>query len=449
MADDDNIEKNDGSLDNQNDSNLSAKKKDHDILEIINVLSDENSDINTIGREGEALSNIVDIKSAFDDIDEDTSVGRSIINIDRDEIKKSKKWEDSFNKSAGETLDEIINSRENSSLDSSKKSDTDAIDSEYGNKIEEVEDTSKEEKKELSAISNILPKKEASIQIKPVEKVEKVQKVILKEDANAKVKDRNQGKSASKIKISEMFGELFSKHKKLLIIFLISLFIFVAFGIAFYAIVINKPVQQVKIFELDDYTNEHSFPERKRSGTFKVLDEGLFDGGELYFLRDVENRQQLSLVVKSKNGKVLVFDGGWGEDAPKLTSLIKELGGTVNYWFITHGDPDHVGALYEITADDDLMGIKIERIVYTFFKKEIYSILGVEEPWFYEALIDRFMNLSEKKNVAILNDLSLDQIINIDDVKVRILNDTRHLYRVDNYFDNNSSCCYKITMNDK
>lgn len=449
MADDDNIEKNDGSLDNQNDSNLSPKKKDHDILEIINVLSDENSDINTIGREGEALSNIVDIKSAFDDIDEDTSVGRSIINIDRDEIKKSKKWEDSFNKSAGETLDEIINSRENSSFDSSKKSDTDAIDSEYGNKIEEVEDTSKEEKKELSAISNILPKKEASIQIKPVEKVEKVQKVNLKEDANAKVKDRNQGKSASKIKISEMFGELFSKHKKLLIIFLISLFIFVAFGIAFYAIVINKPVQQVKIFELDDYTNEHSFPERKRSGTFKVLDEGLFDGGELYFLRDVENRQQLSLVVKSKNGKVLVFDGGWGEDAPKLTSLIKELGGTVNYWFITHGDPDHVGALYEITADDDLMGIKIERIVYTFFKKEIYSILGVEEPWFYEALIDRFMNLSEKKNVAILNDLSLDQIINIDDVKVRILNDTRHLYRVDNYFDNNSSCCYKITMNDK
>lgn len=449
MADDDNIEKNDGSLDNQNDSNLSAKKKDHDILEIINVLSDENSDINTIGREGEALSNRVDIKSAFDDIDEDTSVGRSIINIDRDEIKKSKKWEDSFNKSAGETLDEIMNNRENSSLDSSKKSDTDAIDSEYGNKIEEVEDTSKEEKKELSAISNILPKKEASIQIRPVEKVEKVQKVNLKEDTNAKVKDRNQGKSASKIKISEMFSELFSKHKKLLIIFLISLFIFVAFGIAFYAIVINKPVQQVKIFELDDYTNEHSFTERKRSGTFKVLDEGLFDGGELYFLRDVENRQQLSLVVKSKNGKVLVFDGGWGEDAPKLTSLIKELGGTVNYWFITHGDPDHVGALYEITADDDLMGIKIERIVYTFFKKEIYSILGVEEPWFYEALIDRFMDLSEKKNVAILNDLSLDQIINIDDVKVRILNDTRHLYRVDNYFDNNSSCCYKITMNDK
>ena len=74
-------------------------------------------------------------------------MGRSIINIDRDEIKKSKKWEDSFNKSAGETLDEIINNRENSSLDSSIKSDTDAIDSEYGNKIEEVEDTSKEEKK--------------------------------------------------------------------------------------------------------------------------------------------------------------------------------------------------------------------------------------------------------------------------------------------------------------
>lgn len=454
MADDDNIEKNDGSLDNQNDSNLSAKKKDHDILEIINVLSDENSDINTIGREGEALSNIVDIKSAFDDIDEDTTVGRSIINIDRDEIKKSKKWEDSFNKSAGETLDEIINNRENTSLDSSVQNSEDENEAKKEDKEDELvydkEDKKEDEREDEKVKSIIIPqKKDAGIKVRPVEKVEKVQKVNLKEDANAKVKDRNQEKSASKIKISEMFGELFSKHKKLLIIFLISLFIFVAFGIAFYAIVINKPVQQVKIFELDDYTNEHSSTERKRSGTFKVLDEGLFDGGELYFLRDVENRQQLSLVVKSKNGKVLVFDGGWGEDAPKLTSLIKELGGTVNYWFITHGDPDHVGALYEITADDELMGIKIERIVYTFFKKEIYSILGVEEPWFYEALIDRFMDLSEKKNVAILNDLSLDQIINIDDVKVRILNDTRHLYRVDNYFDNNSSCCYKITMNDK
>ncbi len=410
MADDGEEKENDGSNKEQNLD--TQNKKDHNIQEIISILTDENSDINTIGMEN-LSDKPIDVTSALKDIDEDTSVGRSIINIDRDEIKETKKWENSFYKSASDTIDELM-------------------------------------KKKEEAPGG----QDSFVKIKSVEKVAPVGKLNLKDDSKEKSKEKSkdakkQSKTKPKLKISEMFSELFTKHKKLLVVFLLSIFIFLAFGIAFYAIVINKPVQTIKMYELDDYTNEHATIERKRSGTYKVLNEGLFDGGEIYFLKDVENRQQLSLIIKSKNGKVLVFDGGWGEDAPRLTSLIKELGGTVNYWFITHGDPDHVGALYEIAADDDLMGIKIERIVYSFFKKEIYSVLGVEEPWFYEALITRFMDLSEKKNIAILNDLSLDQVIKIDDVSVRIISDTRHLYRVDNYFDNNSSCCYKIIMNDK
>ena len=461
MADDDNINNNETSKDEQS---LNTQKKDHDILEIINVLSDENSDINTIGKEGQLLSDKIDVHAAFDDIDEDTSVGRSIVNIDRDEIKESKKWEDSFNKSSSDTLDEIINNKEKSGDLKEEDSDTTVSDE---NASSDNLQTQKSSETIDDYLNNIFDEKNDKsidkIKIAPVKKVAGFGKFDLnnkkeeekKEEGQGikqkeKVKDlKKQPRSKNKVKISEMFTELFQKHKKLLVIFLISLFIFIAFGIAFYTIVVNKPPQEIEVFELDEYSRLNSTVERKRSGTYHVLDEGYFDGGEIYFLKEVENRQQLSLVIKSKNGKIIVFDGGWAEDAPKLTSLIKELGGTVHYWFITHGDPDHVGALYEIADSSDLMGIKIERIVYSFFKKEIYNILGVEEPWFYGALIDRFMDLSEKKNVAILNDLSIDQVIKIDDVSVRILNDTRHLFRVDNYFDNNSSCCYKVTMNDK
>lgn len=255
--------------------------------------------------------------------------------------------------------------------------------------------------------------------------------------------EKNNAKESFFKVVKGLLGHL----KKIFIVFVFALVIWILFVLVFF--ILNRNDEKIKDFEIDEYSIKNSVIEKYNTYTYNILDENLFDGGELYFLKDVENRQQLSLIIKSKTGKVIVFDGGWSENAKRLTDLIKELGGTVHYWFLTHCDPDHVGALYEISGNKDLMDIKIEKIVYSFFKKELYSVLGVADAWFYESVIDRILNISEKNHVVVFDDLSIDQVIKIDDISVRIISDTRHIYKLDNYFDNNSSCCYKVTINGK
>ncbi len=367
-------------MENDNNINSSRLRKERDVEEIINILADDTSDINLIGKEDEKSKEEeieqVQIEDKLPDLEEE------IVKIDLGDVK-------------------IETEPSDKGMEPVKK-------------VAKVESGSKKHKGIKSV--NI--------------------------DGKHHKKDKN-----SKTSIFVIIDDIFRKQKKLIFLIIFSIFIFAAFIATFYITKSTEP--EYKIFELEDYSLAHSTVERHRSGVYKVLNEDLFDGGEIYFLKDVENRQQLSLIIKSKSGKVIVFDGGWGENAEKLTDLIKELGGTVNYWFITHCDPDHIGAIYEITGDEKFYGIKIERIAYSFFKKELYSVLGMEEPWFYEAVIKRFLDASENKNVILLNDLNLDQVFNIGDVSVRVISDTRHLYKMDNYFDNNTSCCYKVTLNGK
>lgn len=406
-----NLEQN--NLENDDNINSSKPRKEHDIEEIINILADDTSDINYIGSEDveKIDSENINLENSVSEASE--TVGRGIFNIgksdDGEKVASSK--------------EEVIDSKQTEG--SSQASDKD----------------------------HTVETKENAIRIEKVEPVKKVAKVETRSKIHRGIKSIRIDKKvphtdeAEKQSLLDNIDYVFRKQKKLIFLILISICIFIAFFTTFYITKSTTPVY--KIFELEDYSLANSIVERHRSGAYRVLNEDLFDGGEIYFLKDVENRQQLSLIIKSKSGKVVVFDGGWGENAEKLTNLIKELGGTVNCWFITHCDPDHIGAIYEITGDENFYGIKIERIAYSFFKKELYSVLGMEEPWFYEAVIKRFLDASENKNVILLNDLNLDQVLNFDDISVRVISDTKHLYKMDNYFDNNTSCCYKISLNGK
>lgn len=81
-----------------------------------------------------------------------------------------------------------------------------------------------------------------------------------------------------------------------------------------------------------------------------TVDEGAgLCGGMICFLKnEASNMQQLSGVVRSADGKVVVIDGGAEDDAAHLLRVIKECGGTVDAWLVTHAHNDHVGGLYMI-----------------------------------------------------------------------------------------------------
>ncbi|MBO6118964.1 MAG: MBL fold metallo-hydrolase [Lachnospiraceae bacterium] len=85
--------------------------------------------------------------------------------------------------------------------------------------------------------------------------------------------------------------------------------------------------------------------------------------------------QSLSILAQDSDGNLIVFDGGRVEDADYLCDLIKENGGVVSAWFITHIHDDHIGALYKI-LNDKRIDIEIKQIYYDFASFE----------WYYEKI---------------------------------------------------------------
>ena len=61
----------------------------------------------------------------------------------------------------------------------------------------------------------------------------------------------------------------------------------------------------------------------------------------------VGKRPDAQRVIQTKTSG-LVVDGGWEPDGERLCSLLKEHGGHVTAWLLTHPHSDHVGVLYDI-----------------------------------------------------------------------------------------------------
>ena len=77
----------------------------------------------------------------------------------------------------------------------------------------------------------------------------------------------------------------------------------------------------------------------------------------------------MGYVIRTREGKLMVVDGGLSDDAYGLYGLLKEYSVTdevvVDYWFITHPDGDHVGALLAMYGNKDIVdNIDINNLVF-------------------------------------------------------------------------------------
>ena len=78
-------------------------------------------------------------------------------------------------------------------------------------------------------------------------------------------------------------------------------------------------------------------------------------GATVTMIKGKESGQQLAIVVKSNDGRIIVVDGGFKTNAPYLGEYIKANGGKVAVWLLTHPHVDHVGCLlYTSDAADEL-----------------------------------------------------------------------------------------------
>lgn len=161
--------------------------------------------------------------------------------------------------------------------------------------------------------------------------------------------------------------------------------------------------------------------------------------GELWMLGSTTGAQNLSIVIKSPNGKIIVIDGGWEADADKLSSLILQQGGKVDAWLITHPHEDHVGALCAI-LNDSARKIKIDKIYCSLATPDWYRQVSPTGAGIADQLLCAFTKLTVG---TVTNSIGRGTEINIDDVNIRVLNN-RGVYTYNGV--NNSSLVYKIRV---
>lgn len=105
-----------------------------------------------------------------------------------------------------------------------------------------------------------------------------------------------------------------------------------------------------------------------RAAYWSKRDEELFGPKKtghfsLMQISSVEDTIGNSYLLRTSGGKVVMMDGGHAAEADHLRERIREAGGHVDLWFISHPHEDHMEALATILGDPQ--GITIDKVIYS------------------------------------------------------------------------------------
>lgn len=124
---------------------------------------------------------------------------------------------------------------------------------------------------------------------------------------------------------------------------------------------------------------------------------------------DASGKQNNFYILTSRNGDVVVIDGGWSDNAAQVTYEIKRRGGHVDAWILTHPHPDHIGAFNEVYRSGE---VKIDAIYDNGLDYEYYDM--VDEAWDEIAVYQEYLELtggeSKVHHVSELDELAIDNL---------------------------------------
>lgn len=141
----------------------------------------------------------------------------------------------------------------------------------------------------------------------------------------------------------------------------------------------------------------------------------LYKTTELTQLKNSGHSQMMGYLVKTKNDKVIVIDGGTFEDTQNLIGQINEISGKVDYWFITHPHKDHASCFIDIVENTQ---IPIGKVYVTLNDEAWYNQYGGSRADEGIRLINTLKNEKLKNKVE---EVKLNQVIKIDNIKCEIL----------------------------
>ena len=125
--------------------------------------------------------------------------------------------------------------------------------------------------------------------------------------------------------------------------------------------------------------------------------------------------QMMGYIIKTKNNKMIVIDGGIVGDANNLMKYIEEHNNKVDYWFLTHNHNDHTSAFTEIINNKN---IEVDNVYASLNEKEWYETNEPTRAEFSNYLID---TLNSDKLKGKVKSPKLNEKIDIDGINVEIL----------------------------
>lgn len=126
----------------------------------------------------------------------------------------------------------------------------------------------------------------------------------------------------------------------------------------------NYPLTEIG--RTENYTIYFYDKDYLEPGTYRVTQYG-----------DPEDYQAMCYTVESSDGGLIVIDGGRAWNSLNLVDIIKEKGGRVDYWIITHPHDDHAGVLASVLeAGWDQSEIEIGEILIGEMDEEAVMAQG-------------------------------------------------------------------------
>ena len=153
-----------------------------------------------------------------------------------------------------------------------------------------------------------------------------------------------------------------------------------------------------------------------------------------------EASQNESFLITTKSGKHIMVDSGLPGDAEHLKQVLRERGGHVDAWLITHPHSDHVGALIGI-LNDPASGITIDSVYYNFAPIEWY---WANEEYRAQMVVDCMAALSSLSPSVNHPNIQKGDVIDVADVRITVMN-APYLFQTNAI--NNSSVAYRVELN--
>ena len=164
----------------------------------------------------------------------------------------------------------------------------------------------------------------------------------------------------------------------------------------------------------------------------------LFGGMKLYMMDPKSNLMQ-SYIMETKEGEIIVIDGGDIADADNLLKMIRSFTNEVDHWFLTHYHSDHINALITIL---EYQNIKIKNLYFDIpTTAEVKQNSGDADGRLCDKLTGLLAKYPEKVENVVVAGRGLTVKVGAD-VTVKALNDA---YKVkNNNYGNNTTVVYKV-----